>query len=54
MMTENPSQWFAREVLGERQGRSVSQRIANNLGISVDAVHLLMILSAVYLGSRRK
>jgi len=52
---ENISQVLAREVLGERRGRSISQIMADNLGISKDSVHLLMFLGvAAYFGSRDK
>ena len=51
---ENLSQLFAREVLGERQGRSISQIMADNLGINKNTVHLLMLFGiAVYLDSRK-
>ncbi len=50
---ENISQWFAREVLGEKEGKSVSQIIANNTNMSVNAVHFFMALGVIaYLGSR--
>ena len=52
---ENISQWFAREFLGERQGRSVSKITADNLGISVNGVHFIMFLGvALYLNSKEK
>lgn len=52
-MNENISQWFAREFLGERYGRSVSQKIADNTGMSISNVHFLMVLGALWFNSRK-
>jgi len=55
MMTENISQWFAREVLGEKNGRSVSQIMAHKTGMSVAGVHLLImgLVTMAYLSNKR-
>ena len=43
------------KAFGETQGRSVSRVLADNLRISVNAVHFLMALGVVaYLGSRKE
>ena len=53
-MTEDISKWFARVFLGERYGRSTSKRMADNLGVSVNAIHVGMTLIVLgILGSRK-
>ncbi|MEM0201466.1 MAG: hypothetical protein QXD23_03610 [Candidatus Micrarchaeaceae archaeon] len=48
MKIDNPSKWFAREFLNEKNGRSVSKIIADGMSISIDEVHSLMFFIGIY------
>lgn len=47
------SRRVAKELLGEKRGRSVSQMVEDSTGISKDFFHLLLAAAAVALLTRR-
>lgn len=48
------SRCLAREFLGERKGRSVSQIVEDNTGISKGAFHVLLALGIIAYLNRNK